>query len=156
MPEDRDRLLPSRVHGALSKSGKNRLDRLSRQFRRNIALASNNRRGACFNVLEVFQSFPGAEADGVGTPRFFLDAQEAQRELNSWASTVVPAQRTMLQNALAALQNQPPDTPLEPNALVNLFQQVIEGLDVFRHCPHLAPTSAPPPSAPVQDAELGD
>jgi hypothetical protein len=61
----------------------------------------------------------------------------------------------MLQNALEALQNQPPDTPLEPGALVNLFQQVIEGLDVFRHCPHLAPNSAPP-NAPVQDEELED
>jgi hypothetical protein len=103
----------------------------------------------------VFQSFPGAEADGVSTPRFILDAQDAQCELNTWASTVVPAQRTMLPNAMEMLKNQPPDTPLEPSALVNLLQQVIEGLDVFRHCPHLAPTSAPP-SAPVQDEELED
>lgn len=148
-----DRLLPSRVHGALSKNGRNRLDRLSRQFRRNVALEANNRRGVCFNVLEVFQSFPGAEADELSTPRFFLDAQAAQRELNTWASTVVPAQRTLLQNALVTLQNQPPNTPVDVNALVNLFQQVIEGLDVHQHCPHLAPTSAPA-NAPNQDEEL--
>lgn len=148
-----DRLLPSRVHGALSKTGKNRIDRLSRQFRRNVALDANNRKGACFNVLEVFQSFPGAEADELSTPRFFLDAQAAQRELNSWASNVVPAQRTMVQNALAMLQNHPPNTPVDVNGLISLCQQVIEGLDVFRHCPHLAPTSAPA-NVPNQDEEL--
>jgi hypothetical protein len=148
MAEHHERLLPSRVHGALSKVGKSRIDRLSRQFRRNSEHAANRDRGACFDVLGVFQSFPGAEARGVGTSRFFVDTQKAQDELVRWARDTVPQHRQSLEEIITALSSADPATPMDLPGLVARLQAISSGLDVYQHCAHLAPTTVPPANPP--------
>jgi hypothetical protein len=138
-------LLPGRIHGAISKNGKNRINRLSRQFRRNVAHEANNNKGVCFNVLEVFPSFPGGEAGELGTSMFFQEAQSAQRELIAWASTTVPNQRAEVQNALEVLRTSAANNaPIAADAIpayISLLERVGDVLNVHQHCPHLAPTT---------------
>ena len=144
---DRDQLLPHRVQGTLSRVGKARIDRLSRQFRRNLNHPNNNNKGVCFDVLGVFQSFPGAEADELNTSRFFVDAQAAQQELVHWASTVVPTLKEQLDGSLAALQGASEDAPVNVASLRQMLESVSAGLDVHTHCPHLARTTVTPTAA---------
>lgn len=149
---DREQLLPSRVHGALSRVGKARIERLSRQFRRNTAHAANDNRGVCFDVLGVFQSFPGAEAHELNTSRFFVESQAAHRELVTWARDVVPEHRRSLQDVIAVLRAADPAAPVHvdiPTLLARL-EQIASGFDVYRHCAHLAGTTVPAEDPPQQ------
>jgi hypothetical protein len=140
---DREQLLPSRVHGALSRVGKARIERLSRQFRRNAAHAGNNNKGVCFDVLGVFQSFPGAEAHELNTSRFFVESQAAQSELVSWARNVVPQHRSSLQEVIDILRAADPAAPVDIPTLLARLEQIASGFDVYHHCTHLAETTVP-------------
>ena len=68
MSDRREHLLPARIHHGVSKTGKDRIDRCRRQFRRNATSVAK-----CFSVLGVLQSFPGAETDSLDTMTFFAD-----------------------------------------------------------------------------------
>ena len=89
MSDRREHLLPARIHHEVSKTGKDRIDRCRRQFRRNATSEANQNRGVCFNVLGGLQSSPGAEADSLDTAKFLTNVHTAQTELVAWASTVV-------------------------------------------------------------------
>lgn len=99
----------------------------------------------CF-ILGVLQSFPGAEADGLDTTKLFTDVHSAQSELVAWASTVVPAMRENVRNAIQHLNNSGPDSPLDIASLTELMTRVEQTLDVHRQCPRLARTSVPAPA----------
>lgn len=147
MSERREHVLPARIHHGVSKTGKDRIDRCRRQFRRNATSDVNQNRGVCFNVLGVLQSFPGAEADGLDTTKFFTDVHSAQSELVAWASTTVPAMRENVRNAIQLLNNSGPGSPVDVASLTELLTRVDQTLDVHLHCPHLARASVPTPAA---------
>ena len=57
MSDRREHLLAARIHYEVSKTGKDRIDRYRRQFRRNEPTSeATQNRGVCFNVLAVLQS----------------------------------------------------------------------------------------------------
>ena len=132
----REHLLPAQIHHGVSKTGKDRIDRCRRQFRRTATSEANQNQGVCFNVLEVLQSFPGAEADSLDTTKIFTDVHTTQTELVPWASTVVPAMRENVRNAIQHLTNKGPGDPVGIASLTELMTQVEQTLDVHRHCPH--------------------
>ena len=129
-----EHLLHARMHHGVSKTGKDRIDRCRRQFHRNATSEANQNRGVCFDVLGVLQSFPGAESECLDTTKFFTDVHTAQTELVAWASTVVPAMRENVMNAIQHLNNKGPGDPVDIASLAELMPQVEQTLDVHRHC----------------------